>query len=173
MLAITRGSLRSIGRSPSAIVFTIAFPMIFIVVFGGMSNRGGVTFDVGLYSNTDTSSHIFQALRHVPNINIVNDKPQDSLIGLLKRGKIDAMIGIEKDSSSPGNEIVTFSTSTVTQQNGPIVKSIIKGVIYAFDSAYIKRSKSYIPAEQLSQYAPPTAEIRETPPINGREYKVN
>lgn len=146
MLAISRGSLRAMMRSPSAVVFTIAFPMIFIVVFGGMSNRSGVTFDVGLYNKTDTTTHLFRALSHVPTLRIVNDKSQDSLIGLLKRGKIDAMIGIEKDPTSPNNEIVTFSTSTVTEQNGPIVKSIIKSIIYSFDSSYIKISQMYMPA---------------------------
>ena len=34
MLAIAKASLRSIMRSPSAVVFTLAFPLIFILVFG-------------------------------------------------------------------------------------------------------------------------------------------
>ncbi len=34
MFAITRASFRSITRSPSAIVFTLLFPLIFIIVFG-------------------------------------------------------------------------------------------------------------------------------------------
>ena len=34
MLAITRGSLRATFRSPSAVIFSIAFPLIFILVFG-------------------------------------------------------------------------------------------------------------------------------------------
>jgi ABC-2 type transport system permease protein len=38
MLSITRASFRSIIRSPSAVVFSIAFPLIFILVFGFMSN---------------------------------------------------------------------------------------------------------------------------------------
>ena len=34
MLAITKASLRSTFRSPSAVIFSIAFPLIFILVFG-------------------------------------------------------------------------------------------------------------------------------------------
>ncbi len=40
MLAITRASLRSILRSPSAVIFSIAFPLIFILVFGFLSSGG-------------------------------------------------------------------------------------------------------------------------------------
>ncbi|HMP88495.1 MAG TPA: ABC transporter permease, partial [Lacibacter sp.] len=34
MLAITRASLRAIFRSPSAVIFSFGFPLIFILVFG-------------------------------------------------------------------------------------------------------------------------------------------
>jgi len=34
MLAISRASLRAILRSPSAVIFSLGFPLIFILVFG-------------------------------------------------------------------------------------------------------------------------------------------
>ncbi|MEJ7673275.1 MAG: hypothetical protein WKF59_11305 [Chitinophagaceae bacterium] len=47
MLAITKASLRAIFRSPSAVIFGFAFPLIFILVFGFIGG-GGVTVRVAL-----------------------------------------------------------------------------------------------------------------------------
>ena len=43
LLAITKASLRATFRSPSAVVFSFAFPLIFILVFGFLSNGSNIT----------------------------------------------------------------------------------------------------------------------------------
>ncbi len=52
-LAIAKASFRSILRSPSAVVFSLVFPLIFIIVF---ANIGGsaITADVGVAKTCDT-----------------------------------------------------------------------------------------------------------------------
>ena len=40
MLAIARASFRSIIKNPSAVIFSILFPLIFIVVFGFIGGGG-------------------------------------------------------------------------------------------------------------------------------------
>jgi len=52
MLAITKASFRAIFRSPSAVIFSFAFPLIFILVFGFIGGGGGgtvykIAFDKG------------------------------------------------------------------------------------------------------------------------------
>lgn len=63
MLAITRGSLRAIFRSPSAVLFSIAFPLIFILIFGFIGG-GGRWNPVGI-SCIYTSEHISLALLEI------------------------------------------------------------------------------------------------------------
>lgn len=46
-LALAKASFRSIMRSPSAVVFTLAFPLIFILVFGFLGG-GGVKVDLAI-----------------------------------------------------------------------------------------------------------------------------
>ena len=53
MLAITRASLRSMTRSPSAVVFSLAFPLVFIVVFGFIKSNT-IQLDVSFAPETDT-----------------------------------------------------------------------------------------------------------------------
>ena len=42
MLAITKASLKGIFRSPSAVIFSFLFPLIFILTFGFIGDSGGV-----------------------------------------------------------------------------------------------------------------------------------
>ena len=63
MLAITKASLRAIIRSPSAIVFSVLFPLIFILVFGFIGGGGRITFKVGFHPDSDSTSMLQKVLR--------------------------------------------------------------------------------------------------------------
>jgi ABC-2 type transport system permease protein len=53
-MAIAKASFRSIIRSPSSVVFTLLFPLIFILVFGFISGSGVISVDVGVAKTNDT-----------------------------------------------------------------------------------------------------------------------
>ena len=56
MLAITKASLRSISRSPSAVVFSFVFPFIFIIVFGFIGGGSGMqSYKFVMAAGADTS----------------------------------------------------------------------------------------------------------------------
>ncbi|MFZ9214518.1 MAG: ABC transporter permease, partial [Sediminibacterium sp.] len=72
MLAITKGSLKAILRSPSAVVFSIAFPLIFILVFGFIGGGNGkTTVKIALNRGSDTTNPIYTALSQINSIKIV------------------------------------------------------------------------------------------------------
>jgi ABC-2 type transport system permease protein len=73
MMAITRGSLRAIFRSPSAVVFSIAFPLIFILVFGFIGGGSRISLNVAFDKNTDTTNPIYPATQKYAGINMVKD----------------------------------------------------------------------------------------------------
>jgi ABC-2 type transport system permease protein len=58
MLAITKASLRAIFRSPSAVLFSIAFPLIFILVFGFIGGSGKISVSVAFTPQCDTANPI-------------------------------------------------------------------------------------------------------------------
>ena len=45
MLAISRASLSAILRSPSAVIFSLGFPLVFILVFGFIGGGGTSVID--------------------------------------------------------------------------------------------------------------------------------
>ena len=61
IVAIAKASFRSITRSPSAVIFSLLFPLIFIIVFGFIGN-GGLKVDVGVEKNSDIENPILSAI---------------------------------------------------------------------------------------------------------------
>ncbi len=96
MLAITRASLIAIVRSPSAVIFSIFFPLIFILVFGFLGNSSGPSFKIVLDKNSDTSNILLDSIRHYRNIKFVTEKTDEELRSDLVKGRITGILSIEK-----------------------------------------------------------------------------
>ncbi len=94
LLAISRASLTAILRSPSAIVFSFGFPLIFILVFGFMSDSRP-SVKIGFTSKSDTSSSnlLYQMLTHHEIIRVAK-KTEEELWKDLEKGRITAMLTI-------------------------------------------------------------------------------
>src|SRR5690349_17122551 len=95
-LAVAKASFRSILRSPSAVVFTLAFPLIFIIVFANIGG-GGVTVDVGVAKTSDTVGPFYQALKNIKVVNLIQDQTTAEMNTNLSKGSIDAIINIQKN----------------------------------------------------------------------------
>ena len=129
MLAITKGSLRAIFRSPSAVIFSIAFPLIFILVFGFIGNGGRISLNVAFAKNTDTANPIYTAIKGIAGINVVK-KIEAELKEDLEKGRITAIINIEKSGlANPPYRISLLSSEAVNPQNIQVLQSILNAVI--------------------------------------------
>lgn len=130
MLAISKGSLRSIFRSPSAVIFSIVFPLIFILVFGFIGENGGITLDVALSKNADTINNpVYDAIKNIGSIHFVHEN-DNILKENLEKGNITAIINIIKNpSANPDYTIELKSSEAVNPQNIEVLESILKNVI--------------------------------------------
>ena len=134
MLSITRASLTAILRSPSAIVFSVLFPLIFIIVFGFIGGGGRITFKVGFHPDSDTSSMLYKVLRDSVGLSIVN-KPLAEMEDELERGRLTAIITVKPGSNGNTKYTIDLKTSgAVNAQNLSILRSIIHTVISQFDA---------------------------------------
>jgi len=143
MLAITKASLTAIIRSPSAIVFSVLFPLIFILVFGFIGGGGRMTFKVGFHPATDSASMLYKVLRDSVGLVVVN-KPLAEMETDLERGRITAIINIRKNPA--GTPIYTIDMKTsgaVNVQNINILRSIIYTVISRFDAIIYPGQPTY------------------------------
>ena len=73
LLSITRASLKAIFRSPSAVIFSIGFPLVFILVFGLIGGGGGInSYKVALARGCDTLNVFFDSIRASKQIHIIH-----------------------------------------------------------------------------------------------------
>lgn len=161
MLAITKASLISIVRNPSAIVFSILFPLIFILIFGFIGGGGRMTFKIGFDPSSDTTSLVHMVLRDSLGLSIVQ-KSLPELKQDLERGKITAILKVSpKPPDLQGAEryYIDMETSgAVNVQNVLMLRSMIQSVILRFN-------------EMVYDGQPSVAELRSSE-IKGRAYKT-
>jgi ABC-2 type transport system permease protein len=146
MLAITKGALKAIFRSPSAVIFSIAFPLIFILVFGFIGGGGGApNYKLVLESNSDTSNSVIAALKSIPNVKIVVPPSKDELASDLKKGRITGVIGVYKnasmDSISPYR--ITFRSTTASGDKLSTFLPFLENVIGKIDATTYQGRKTY------------------------------
>ncbi|MDE3235777.1 MAG: ABC transporter permease [Bacteroidota bacterium] len=135
MLAITKGGLKSTFRSPSAVVFSIGFPLVFILVFGFMGNSGGVSVNVVMDKSADTVNPVYSALKNISNLKFKN-KSDIELKEDLEKGRLTAIINIEKTNETSSPYRVTLKSSeAVSPQNINILRQIIQSVISGINKA--------------------------------------
>jgi len=94
-LAIAKASFRSIIRSPSAVVFSLAFPLIFITVFANIGS-GSAGVDVAVAKTCDTTNVIYTSMKKASVINLITNKTTAEMNTSLSRGDIAAIIDIQK-----------------------------------------------------------------------------
>ncbi len=156
-LAIAKASFRSILRSPSSVVFTLAFPLIFILVFGFIGG-GGISVDVGVAKNNNQQNPIYQALKRIKAVNLVETETDAEMKSELEKGRLDAIIAIQNNPGKLPAYLIDVQYTKSSLEKGNILKSILNNVFY-----------------QINMHAPnappPVAELREVT-VEGREYKT-
>jgi ABC-2 type transport system permease protein len=171
-LAIAKASFRSILRSPSAVVFSLAFPLIFILVFANIGG-GGVAVDVGVAKGADTLSPVYKALKKVTVVNLIKNQSTDEMAKNLSKGSIDAIIDIKTNdkgrfiypslSALPQKAAYTVNVQyTTSSTKGAILKSVVTNVLNEINETYRKMNMATAP--------PAAAELKEAT-VSGRAYK--
>jgi ABC-2 type transport system permease protein len=160
MWAITVASLRAVLRSPSAVIFSLAFPMIFILVFGFIGGSGKVSFKIAIDKTADTTNEVYAAIKSVPGLTIVR-KQGNELKEDLEKGRITAVVNIQKTLSVTSPYAISLKSSeAVNPQNLQVLQSILESIVAKMDQAKYPQ-------------APTVATIqKEVAKIPGRTYRT-
>jgi ABC-2 type transport system permease protein len=160
MLAITKGSLRAIFRSPSAVAFSFGFPLIFILVFGFIKG-GGPSVTFALANRRDTGNYVIKGLLQNPLVQLADQQDTAATRIDLIKGRIAAVVSLDSVRSPAGftQYIVRTQTSSASGDKYPILKLALAQV---FEYAVEKNMPE--------QYKPIV--IKELPPIAAREYSM-
>jgi ABC-2 type transport system permease protein len=132
MMAIASASLRSIFRSPSAVIFSFLFPIIFILVFGFLSSTTPVirvTFD----PTSATDNNLYAQLLEKKNLKVVT---QPLIISKqeLEKGHITAILKIKPvNPAAFPKYAIEITTSTAATDKIGLLQSIIQQTITELD----------------------------------------
>lgn len=134
-LALAKASFRSIMRSPSTVVFTLAFPLIFILVFGFLGG-GGVKVDVALAPDSDISNPIIKALEANPLVHMLKDKDLKEIKTGLEKGQIDALISVQKNAAGKPAYLANVQYTSASIDKGSILKSVLHDMFYIINTQH-------------------------------------
>jgi ABC-2 type transport system permease protein len=154
-LAIAKASFRSILRSPSAVVFSLAFPLVFIIVFANLGG-GGITAEIGVAKTCDTANDVYRALKGVKIVHLVTDQSTADMGKNLSKGEIAAILNIKKNTAQPYYTVST-QYSNAAGDKGNIFRMILTNISYYANAAAHKGPQ-------------PVVDLKETT-IQGRAYK--
>ena len=155
MLAITKASLHSIVRNPSAVVFNLVFPLIFIIVFGFISG-GALKIDIAVEKGSDMNDHVIQSLEKKNTIKLIKDKSSDEMYSELEKGRVDAIIKVSRNES--GVSLINLKTTKASPERGEIIKMMLNEII---DKQNLAIAKSEIPKTELKEEV-----------VEGRKYRT-
>jgi len=139
MRSLIKASLQSIIKSPSAIIFTLAFPLIFILVFGFLGEGSGYNLKIATAPGSDTTSELYATLHQIPVLKWIN-KDSAATNKMLRQGDLVATLDIRKqpEGSKPQYKILI---NTISSQGDKVqqLKGVLGGIIQLRDPEIQKR----------------------------------
>jgi ABC-2 type transport system permease protein len=130
MLAITKGSLKAMLRSPSTIIFSVLFPFIFILIFGFLGGDGGVpVYKIAIDEKSDTVNNPFyDSIKASNRIRIVKFKDTTERRTSLIKGKLAGVLTITKLPQAVPAYSYQLYTTTASSDKWPQLLPIIDAI---------------------------------------------
>src|ERR1700744_4102606 len=97
VLILSKYSLLATLRSPTSVVFSLLFPIIFIVVFGSMIGDQTPMPRLAIGPECDTSNLVFRAIAAVPSIALKRGMTPAEQSDALQKGQLTAILTIIPD----------------------------------------------------------------------------
>lgn len=146
MLAITKASLLGTFRSPSAVVFSFVFPLVFILIFGfiGGSGRGPI-YRIAFETDSDSTNALFEAMVANENIKVQPYKSLEEREKDLVKGRLTGVVKIEKnpDSTSTTRYLIKFNSTTASADRFPGFLILMENINSKVTAAVMGKQPAY------------------------------
>jgi ABC-2 type transport system permease protein len=93
LLLLTVANIKSFTRDRAALFWTLAFPLIFVILFGSIFSGGNREWTIGFVDvdQTPTSAALKTAFGAIPNVKLVDGSEAD-LLGRMRKGEVSPVI---------------------------------------------------------------------------------
>jgi ABC-2 type transport system permease protein len=163
LLALVRASFRAIFANPSALVFSVAFPILFVLIFGAFGGDKGTVFQVVIERGSDTTHPIYKSIVASPFINITQIEDAAQLRKELIRGKITGILSFRRQHSDPSSASIVIQLKS-TSASANTVESFLQQLNYLILQ---QQSAAMPPSSRTVVLLPPLIEqVRPYKPID-------
>jgi len=97
VLILSKYSLLATLRSPTSVVFSLLFPIIFIVVFGSMIGDQTPVMKLAVGPGCDTTNLLFKAIGQIPAITLKKGMTAEEQSAALQKGQLTGILTIVPD----------------------------------------------------------------------------
>src|ERR1700678_1878924 len=97
VLILSKYSLLATLRSPTSVVFSLLFPIIFIVVFGSMIGDQTPVMKLAVGPGCDTVNLLYKAIGKIPAITLKKGMSFAEQSAALRKGQLTAVLTITPD----------------------------------------------------------------------------
>ena len=133
--AITKASLQAILKSPQTIIFSLFFPLIFVLIFGAFGDGGVNKFKIAFSPESDTSNALVRSIK-LSGFFSVKDFVDTSIVkksidtasmrNELEKGNLAAIITVKQDTnqSIPHFLVILKSTNASAPELSQVIPLI-------------------------------------------------
>lgn len=149
--AITRASFKAIFSQPTSVVFSLLFPIIFILIFGAFGNNGAPTYRIAFEPGSDTTNGFYAALKMNPVLKFINYSDFMSLNKDLDKGQLSAVLNIlvdKADSSANPHFIVKVRSTSASGNTFPGFMQALDYNKMKFEEYVAKDREKFVRIEQ-------------------------
>jgi len=150
MLAITKASFRAMLRSPSTVVFSIFFPLVFILVFGFIGIGGSTSYSVVMDKSSDTTNALFDSLKSTSFIKLLPFADSAEVESDLIKGRITGILNIQKGDTVNGRPpyVIDFRSTTASANKIVTFLPLLENTINKIDKHLYTNRATYAQLQQ-------------------------
>lgn len=123
--AIIKASFRAILKNPSAIFFSLVFPIVFVLIFGAFGERTAPVYKIAILPGSDTLSPFYEQLKRNPSIRFVSFSDSAELQKELIKGRLTGTLLLRQTlDTALGSQLQVQLVSTTASANttGPFLQ---------------------------------------------------
>lgn len=145
VLALAKASFTAMLRSPSAVAFTIGFPLVFVLVFGFIGGSH-LTLKIAVSASSDTSNPVYKALEQSKSVKLITGKTEQQMKEKLEKGRITTILTITEEPDSRSKEIphyrLQLKTSGASADKLDLLTSVLQDIVTHVDNKILPNRPS-------------------------------
>ncbi|HVU95987.1 MAG TPA: ABC transporter permease [Puia sp.] len=141
-LVLSKYSLLATLRSPTSVVFSIAFPIFFIIIFGSLVGDKGGPIKVAVSPGCDTANPVYKTVEGLAVIRLVKGLTAAEIAAEMRQGTIGTELNIVSDGGLLPHFRVTLRGTDSNSRGMSLLRPVIGAALREMDRRVFPRNPS-------------------------------